>query len=252
VTSAAARGLFRQDRSPGPGARDRDVFPAATGRRCADRELEAVLLQRSHGPEAAVNASGPCRHGVGLDRWDVGHFPAMSQARADEASDSTSLLVRRTDSVAHGYVGSYQVLIDGKLVGRVSRGDSITRVLEPGEHIVRVMREWHSSSDVPIALKDGDHLGIEFSPTETVDQFEDPGDGSFFTHRLLGAVTFTGESPRSRVTRTHQIIGLVVFLIGTLLLVGYGYESWSLFITIALTQLAVGRLFGPPRKRWRR
>jgi hypothetical protein len=60
---------------------------------------------------------------------------------------------------------SYDVLVDGRRMGRVRRGQSATLIVDPGRHQIEVKIDWKKSAAVFLNAQPGETLYLECGPT---------------------------------------------------------------------------------------
>src|SRR5580704_9722965 len=56
--------------------------------------------------------------------------------------------------------GSFVAYLDGRRVGRLFPGESLTVNCEPGDHFVRIRQMWLTSPDLTVKVQEGSSCGV--------------------------------------------------------------------------------------------
>ena len=85
------------------------------------------------------------------------------QQGRDDTGVGSVRVTRSGDSRRDRY-RAYRVLIDGRPVGRIRRGQSVTRDVAPGSHTVQIRIDWCASPEVVIDVAAGGGQHLECGP----------------------------------------------------------------------------------------
>lgn len=72
-----------------------------------------------------------------------------------EPEQQTTFVVSRSLNDYRDLMRSYVVVLDGKQVGRVGKGEEVTVAIAPGRHVVRARIDWTGSPEIEFTVEAG-------------------------------------------------------------------------------------------------
>lgn len=78
--------------------------------------------------------------------------------------NTSELIIRRDKALWQDRVRKYQILVDGKNVAELARGDEIAIPLAPGQHTVQMKIDWCTSPKLQVDCSAGQTVVLECGP----------------------------------------------------------------------------------------
>jgi hypothetical protein len=80
------------------------------------------------------------------------------------------LVVRRSTSATRDLLRGYRIVVDGRRIGTLRRGNEVTVALAPGRHRVRATIDWSGSPELEVDLAPGRTVRLVVEPAGSPSQ----------------------------------------------------------------------------------
>ena len=120
--------------------------------------LIVILLSIAVVPACAYMVRRPTRWGA------QGQADGFSTGSVELAPGQALLSIQRPAGYPYAVLRRYKVELNGRVVAKVKRGQTVSVTVEAGQHTVRALIDWGSSPAVELQLAPGDEAKLTVTP----------------------------------------------------------------------------------------
>lgn len=105
-----------------------------------------------------------------------GAMADFSRGSVDLAPGQALLSIQRPPGYPYAVLRQYKIEVDGRVVAKLKRGQTVSIPLEAGQHTVRARIDWGSSSAVHLQMAPGDDAKLSVTPGPPIAAFTRPSE----------------------------------------------------------------------------